>query len=137
MKKAQVSMEYILIISFSLLLAMPLAVIFLYNSSAFNTNVVNSQAGKVLQEIVGAAETVHYLGEPSQKVISVYFPKNVKSVIFAHKYVAMVLDDGGISHYVYKHSNINFTGNISVYPGLHLLKITAVNNTVSVVPASG
>lgn len=133
--RAQVSMEYILIISFSLLLAMPLAIIFLYNTSAFNTGVVNSQAGKVMQEIIGAAETVHYLGEPSQKVISVYFPKNVQRVIFSDKYIAMVMNETGTAHYVYKHSNINFTGNVTTYPGLHLIKITAVNNTVSITPA--
>jgi uncharacterized protein (UPF0333 family) len=132
--RAQVSMEYILIISFSLLLAMPLVIIFLYNSSAFNTSVVNSQSGKVLQEIVGAAETVHYLGEPSQKIVSVYFPKSVQQVIFSDKYVAMVMNETGSTHYIYKYSNINFTGNITTYPGLHVLKIAAVNNTVSITP---
>jgi len=86
--------------------------------------------------MVGAAETVHYLGEPSQKIISVYFPQSVQQVIFADKYIAMVMNETGTAHYVYKSSEVNFTGNVSTYPGLHVLKVTAVNRLVNITPLS-
>ena len=128
--RAQISMEYILITGFSLLIAMPLVIIFFSNSAAFNENIVNSQTKTVLDEMMDAAQAVHYLGEPSQKTIAVYFPQYIQEVKFGDGYMGFVVLQRGMLQTHYKYASINFTGNLTTYAGLHRIKVLAVNNTV-------
>ncbi|GIU69874.1 MAG: hypothetical protein KatS3mg002_1110 [Candidatus Woesearchaeota archaeon] len=66
-RRSQISMEYILITAFSLLVAMPLVILFFNYSQNYNNELSLSQTNKVMDEILNSAETVYYLGEPSQK----------------------------------------------------------------------
>jgi len=123
-------MEYILITAFSLLVAIPLIVLFFQYSQKYNDEVTLNQANKVMDEILNAAETVYYLGEPSQKTITVYFPKDIKEVLFNYGYFSFTVYRGDNIYTIYRTSHINFTGNITTTPGAKNLKIRAVNNTV-------
>ncbi|MGV8150655.1 MAG: hypothetical protein ACP5NV_02925 [Candidatus Woesearchaeota archaeon] len=131
-KKAQISMEYILITAFSLLVAIPLAILFFQYSQSYNDDVTLNQADKVMDEILNAAQTVRYLGEPSQKTITVYLPKGISGISFNDGYFYMTLDRGGTPVNIYRTASINFTGNISATYGLYKLKIKSVNQTVDV-----
>ncbi len=132
LKKSQVSMEYILITAFSLLIVMPMVILFFQYSQAYNEDVNINQANKVMDEILNAAETVHYLGEPSQKTISVYFPKNIETIVLSDGYFAFTINPGERPFTMYRTAEINFTGDISTSAGLHTLRIRAVNNTVNI-----
>lgn len=137
MEKAQVSMEYILITAFSLLVAIPLIVLFFQYSQTYNNEVTLNQANKVMDEILNAAETVYYLGEPSQKTITVYFPKDVQQVILEQGYFSFTINNGGNTYTLYRAAQINFTGNISSNAGAKNLKVRAVNNTITITGVSG
>jgi uncharacterized protein (UPF0333 family) len=134
--RAQVSMEYILITAFSLLVVMPLIVLFFQYSQIYNSDITANQANKIMDEMLNSAETVHYLGEPSQKTLSLYFPNNIQEITFADGYFSMKIDSGTRAYTLYRTAEINFTGNISTSYGVHVIKIHAVNNTINIVPAS-
>jgi len=129
-------MEYILITAFSLLVAIPLVIIFFQYNRSYNNEITMNQANKVMDEIFNAAETVHYLGEPSQKTITVYFPNNIQEINFTDGYFTFTLNAGSYSYTIYRASEINFTGNISTSYGLHTFKIAAINNTVNIATTS-
>ena len=131
-KKAQISMEYILITAFSLLVAIPLAILFFQYGQNYNEDVTLNQADKVMDEILNAAQTVKYLGEPSQKTITVYFPKDISEVVFTNGYFYMTLNSENTPMTIYRTAPINFTGNVSTSYGLHKLRIRSVNQTVDI-----
>jgi len=135
-KKAQVSMEYILITAFSLLVIMPLIVLFFDYSQTYNADITSNQANNVMDELLNSAETGHYLGEPSQKTLSLYFPNNIEAINFADGYFSMSIRSKGNIYTIYRTAPINFTGNLSNSYGVHVLKIRAVNNTINIVSLS-
>lgn len=130
--RSQVSMEYILITAFSLLVAIPLVILFFHYSQTYNSNMGLNQANKVMDEIFNAAQTVHYLGEPSQKTITVYFPKDIQKIQFENTYFSFTIGNDDKSFTLYRSANINFTGSLSTSPGLHTIRIRAVNNTINI-----
>lgn len=129
-RKSQISMEYILVTAFSLLIAIPLVLLFFQQSQSFNDEVSVQQANKVLDEILVASKTVYYLGEPSQKTINVYFPQYISGAEFGYGYLSLEINTSLSSYRIYRYAAINFTGNITTTPGLHVLRILAENNSV-------
>jgi uncharacterized protein (UPF0333 family) len=134
--RAQVSMEYILITAFSLLVVMPLIVLFFQYSQTYNDDITANQANKIMDELLNAAQTIHYLGEPSQKTLSLYFPNNIDQITFADGYFSMKIDSGSHEYDLYRAAAINFTGNLSTSYGVHVIRVRAVNNTINIRAAS-
>ena len=135
-RNGQISMEYILITGFSLLIAIPLVLVFFQQSREFNDEITVQQANKVLDEMLVASKTVYYLGEPSQKTVNVYFPQFVNSAEFRDGYFALEIHSGSFTYKLYRNAPINFAGNISTTPGLHVLRIWAENNSVYIQPST-
>ncbi|MEM4638125.1 MAG: hypothetical protein QXK76_03845 [Candidatus Woesearchaeota archaeon] len=130
--KSQISMEYVLIIAFSLLIAIPLTIIFFQYSQTYNDDVVLSQVNSVMDTILASAEEIYYLGEPSQKTITVYLPESVEEITFSNGYFSFKMNSGGNTYTLYRSANINFTGNMSRVAGARKITIKAVNNTVQI-----
>ncbi len=82
--KAQVSMEFLLVVGFAFLMTVPLIVIFYQQSQSINTEVSASQIDKVASEVRDAADEVYYLGSPSKKSISIFMPEGVEGVSFVN-----------------------------------------------------
>jgi uncharacterized protein (UPF0333 family) len=131
-KKSQLSIEYVLIMGFSLLMLMPLMTIFIYNNNSFNEDVAIRECGKALSSIITTSETVQYLGEPTQKTIRVYLPNNIINTTFNNRQASITLLLNGKAQEIIKSSNINMTGNITIHQGIHTLRIRAINNTVMI-----
>jgi len=125
-----------MISGFALLLTIPLVVIFFSNTTNFNENVVFSQIGKVSSELAENARSIHYLGEPSQKTISIYFPNNIESVNFDSKTITIAYQRQGTYINFTKYVGFDLYGNLTTYAGFHNVKIRAVNTSVEIVDAN-
>ena len=88
-KRAQVSMEYMVMVGFTLFMIIPIMLIYGSERQSITNQVSYSQAKQVATKIVDSAEKVYYLGKPSQTTIRVYIPQNIDSalvtVIFGSK----------------------------------------------------
>ena len=78
--KAQVAMEYLMIVAFSLLLLIPLLALF---SGTFNSDqtFIMNQASEISREIFTAAERTYYQGPGSKQVLSLNVPRGYESVV--------------------------------------------------------
>ena len=77
--KSQVSVEYMLIMGFTVLMTLPLLLIYYTYSSESGDTVATSQALQIARRIVDASESVYYLGKPSQTTLKLNFPDNIKN----------------------------------------------------------
>lgn len=111
-------------------MTIPLVIVFFYNTQSFNDNLSITQADKVASQILSTSQSVYYMGEPSQRIITVYMPQNVVNISLSNNSILFIMQQGGSMYPIMRSTNMMFRGNISTYPGLHNIKIQAVNNSV-------
>ncbi len=102
-KRAQYAMEYLLVIGFAFLMITPLIVVFYTQSSNYNVDITSNQINKISDEIIKAADTVYYLGEPSQILLTVYFPQYINNItVQANRTLAWNFDQQTTTQNIYK-----------------------------------
>ena len=70
-KRCQVSLEYLIMVGFSLLLIIPIVAIYGSEKQDIYDRVSFSQANQIATKIADSSEIVYYLGKPSQTTITV------------------------------------------------------------------
>ena len=128
--KAQVSMEFLMVIGFAFLLTIPLVIIFYQQSKTINTDVTSTQVDKVASEIRDAADEVYYLGEPSKKTVKVYMPEGIKSITINGKKLVFLVDGPGGDYEVVKWTVTNVTGTLNPENGIHNVAVEAQSTQV-------
>ena len=129
----QVSIEYLLVVSFTVLLLFPMLYLFYSQSGSFEGEVIATQTEKIAQRIVDSADSVYYLGEPSQQRLTVIFPSNIKSVAISGNSVVFLVNGNPSDYEVVKWSVANLTGNISRSEGIHHITLAARQTGVIIV----
>ena len=76
--RGQVSMEYLLITGFSLLLLAPLLFLYQTQSIQVQSSFQQSQAQSATDTIAAAAQRVYYAGSPSQETVRITLPSGVQ-----------------------------------------------------------
>ena len=79
MHKSQISVEYMLIIGFAMLMTTPLLLIYYTYSSDSSDSVATGQALQIARTIADSSESVYYLGKPSQTTLKLNFPDRISS----------------------------------------------------------
>ena len=131
-KKAQVSMEFMIIIGFSMLVIMPVIVLFFSNYQSLADNVYVSHASKAARTIMNSAEKVYYIGEPAQSVIKINMPERVDEVLIGGNYIIFkVRFDNSVTD-VYETASMNVTGSISATPGIKNILVQAHDDYVNI-----
>ncbi len=129
-KNAQVSVEYVIIIGFSLLITLPLILIFYEHTRATSDQVISSQVDQIARKIVDNSESVYYLGEPSKTRIKVYMPENVEDAIISNKEVTFrVKTKSGVTD-ISHICSVNISGYIAITPGIHYISIESKGDYV-------
>ena len=129
-RNAQVSMEYVIIVGFILVIMIPLILIFYEHTSSTNDQVITSQVDMIAKKVVDSAESVYYLGEPSKTRIKVYMPTNVEKVtIYNKEIVFKVKTRSGITA-ISQLSSVNISGSISETKGIHYINIESKGDYV-------
>ncbi|MBI2547735.1 hypothetical protein HYW21_00120 [Candidatus Woesearchaeota archaeon] len=131
-RKAQVSMEYLTLMGFTLLLLIPIIYIFSLQSAESSEDVGVAQTSAIGDKIIEAADQVYYLGEPSKTTLKAYFPDAIENVTIVSNALVFTLETrAGISDMV-KISRINLTGSLSPVSGFHEIVIQATENGVTI-----
>ena len=92
-KRAQVSMEYLIIIGFVIVMLIPAVYLYIRYSSSSSDVLSSSKASQIANEIVKATNEVYYLGDDNQKNIEVSFPSNIEAIEFANKEIVLRIKD--------------------------------------------
>ena len=132
-KEAQISLEYMILIGFVTVITIPLIIIY-YTFTQESGDEINSvQILQIAKKIVDAAESVYYLGEPSQTTLRVNIPNNVvgtnlstgKEVVFRIKTKAGEVDIG-------QSSSVNISGSLPINKSTYKITVKAKSNYVEV-----
>ena len=87
LKKAQISVEYMMIIGFATLMALPLLIIYYNYTSDATEAVASGQALQIARLIADSSESVYFLGSPSQTTLKLNFPDNIDSTNLSNREV--------------------------------------------------
>ena len=130
--KAQLSMEFLIIVGFAFFMTIPLIIIFYQQSESINNDITASQVDKVASEIRDAADEVFYLGAPSKKTVTVYLPEGVQSISITGDKIVFLVDSPSGDYEVVKWSATNLTGSIQNYKGIHHVSVEAFDTYVRI-----
>jgi len=131
--KSQVSVEYMLIIGFATLITIPLIIIYYTFTQESGDEITSVQINQIAKKIVDAAETVYYLGEPSQTTLRVNIPNNVVGTnLSSGKEVVFKIKTRSGQSPIVQNSNVNITGSLPINKGTYTITVKAVSDHVEV-----
>lgn len=131
-KNGQVSMEYLLIVGFILLITIPMVFIFMLYSSESQYTLESNQIDQVAKQVADAADSVFYLGEPSQTTIKVYIPTMIEEAILDGREVIFKIKKENKTSDIVAISAVNMTGFLPTTKGVHFITIKAIPNAVNI-----
>jgi len=131
-KTGQVSMEYMIVVGFSLLMIIPIIAIYGVERESIANQVNTKQAHNIARQIVDSAETVYYLGEPAKTTLKVYMPNNVERATIGNYTVAFFVNLGKSITEVHSECLVNITGALSTRPGIQFIEIAAYDYVVNI-----
>ena len=132
MMKSQVSIEYLFIIGFVALITIPLIVIYFSYSADSKDLVSTSQALQIARKIIDSAESVYYLGSPSQTTLKLNFPSGIVSTNLSNREIVFkIRTRNGVTD-VAEVSSVNLSGNLPLTAGVHTVTLKAESGYVQV-----
>lgn len=130
--KAQVAMEYMVIVSFALMVLIPFTIYLQTVSQNFSDDNALSIASNSVKNIGQAADWVHSQGVPAKLKVTILVPNNVQSIAFEGKTMTWKVRAGsGISD-IYYTSAADLSGSMPTSPSYYDVFIQATENGVSV-----
>lgn len=131
-KLGQVSIEYLMVMSFVFLTAIPLIMIFATQSNEVQDRIYLNQAENVARKISVATESVYYLGYPSKTTIRANLPRNIQyATVSNNEIVIAIMTSRGLTEIV-EETPINITGTLQTYSGIQVIQISAMQGYVNI-----
>ena len=122
-RKAQVTMEFMMVIAFILIAMMPLVYLFYGQSQDYTKQVSGDQIQQAAQRITDAAAKVYYLGKPSRMTIDVYFPEKLESAFIQGNDVVFQVKRNGIINDISSMSAVPINGTLPTGEGIHTVTV--------------
>jgi uncharacterized protein (UPF0333 family) len=132
-KEGQISVEYLVIIGFVTVITIPLIIIYHNFTQESSEEISSTQINQISKKIVDAAESVYYIGEPSQTTIRLNIPENVVLVNFssAKELVFRIKTSLGKESDIVQSSSVNISGSLPIQKGSYLVTVKAMSNYVN------
>ena len=130
--KSQVSMEFFLVVMFAFVIIVPLIIYFVEESQSAAVEVNSAQIVQIARTITSNAETVYAFGEPTTFTVRVFMPEGVDDIYFDASGINFVVGSADNPSIISQPASMNLTGNLSSYAGIHIIRLTAANNSVVV-----
>jgi len=119
-------MEYLFIMGFALLLAIPLIALYFDQTARLSDSTTSASIERAATQIAEAADTVYYLGAPSSRTIIIDLPDDVDAVSFQGTSVTFTVSSSHGDYEQNAWSAANLTGAFGVTKGPHSLVVAAL-----------
>ena len=130
--KAQLSMEYMTIMGFVILITIPLTLIYYHYSNSTADEISMNQLMQITRKIADSADSVYYLGKPSEITVKIFMPHGVQSVNITHNEISFtIMTVSGLSDIVAS-TNVNVSGTIPISRGIHFINLKAEDYYVNI-----
>jgi uncharacterized protein (UPF0333 family) len=131
-RRAQSSMEYLLITAFVFLILAGILVVAYSQTATFTRDVTAAQLQKVGNQITDAANAVYYVGPPAKKTIRLYFPELINSIQISNQSIVFTVQGNGGTYEYAVYASTNMTGSLRTFAGTHVIEIEALDNIVNI-----
>src|SRR3989338_9178209 len=108
--KAQIAMEYLMVMGFVLAALTPLIVVYYVYTQGSTEELVSAQLSKISKEVVDSAEEVYYLGKPSQVSMRIYIPDRLEDAQINGKQLVLVVRTKNGPAEIVETSAVNISG---------------------------
>ncbi len=132
MKKAQISMEYVVIVGFVAVLVIPMLLVFYTYANQTEDEIVSNQVMKIGNTIIDSAEAMYYLGEPSRTKIKAYFPKNIRNITIGNNEIVFYVNTKNGLDQVVLYTPIPVQGSLNHHQGYHIILIKSRGTYVEI-----
>jgi len=130
--KSQVSVEYLMIMGFVTLITIPLVFLFYKYTAESSDEIITYQVNQIANKIVDAAESVYFLGKPSQTTIKVNIPNQIAEASLQNREVYFKVKVKNGYYDVLQVSSVNITGTLPNTQGIHHIILKAEEGYVQV-----
>lgn len=132
-KRGQVSIEYLMLISFVTFAVLTALGIAFFYAGGVRDSVKFNQVESFADRLISLAESVSYAGPPATTTMEGYLPQGVEAVELRDHFIIMnVTTDSGLNIVAFR-SNVRLqNGTISPGAGTKVLRIVAFDEYVSV-----
>ena len=130
-KKSQISVEYMVIIGFVTLITIPLILIYHSFVQDSSDEITSTQVLQIAKKIADTAESVYYMGEPSQATLSINMPNMVAAANLSAGYeIAFKIRTGSGTADIVQGSSVNITGSLPVNKSAYAITLVAKSGHV-------
>lgn len=130
--KAQVSVEYMVIIGFVTLITIPLILVYQTFTEDSDQEINAAQLQQIAKKVADLSESMYYLGEPSQTTAKINLPDNVDSVSIGNGEIAFTIKNAIGTSDIVASTSANVTGTLPTEQGLYTVTIAARSNYVEI-----
>ena len=124
-KKSQISIEYMSIMGFVLVIVVFLIILSQVYSRKIEDQIIINQVDRLAKEITDSAESVYYFGEPTKTTIKAYIPEKIEQININQEGISfLVRTQSGVSDIAHS-SSVNLSGTLSNAPGIRYIQIEA------------
>jgi len=133
-RKGQVSTEYLMVISFSLLILIPTIIISVNYSQDYQNRVKAQELKKAADEITSSADSVYFQGPPALNTLKIYLPTDITKVYAIGNVLIFTVGSGPASYNVTsKAQYANLTWNAQIGgEGNYNLAVQATGSNVTI-----
>ncbi|MBU0894694.1 MAG: hypothetical protein KKF48_00325 [Nanoarchaeota archaeon] len=131
-KKAQVGIEYMIVISFVTFAVMSVLVIAMFYSDKIKDRIKLNQVESFFTQLLNSAESVFFSGEPSKTSISLFLPAGIGEITIYDEYILVVTSTSSGDNREIFRSDVPIQGTISITEGTKKLVLTAYENYLDI-----
>ena len=131
-RRAQIGMEYLMIVGFLTFVIIGTLGIAMYHNNTIRDMISSRQVESMSTKIVSAAESVFYAGEPSKITIVSYIPEGISEINITDNTLFVTFQSSSGTNKVSFPSNVPITGTLSTVSGLRNIVIEATSSSVTI-----
>lgn len=130
--RAQIASEYLIIMGFMVAALTTLLIVYYSFAGQSSEEISATQISAVSKRVADAAQSVYYLGAPSQRTFKAYFPEGIESASLQNNEIVFFMrsDHGPVE--IAEHASINITGSLPTEGGIYTITIKSLGTYVNV-----
>jgi hypothetical protein len=130
--KAQVATEYLIVVSFALMVLIPYVLYLMQVSTSFQQDNSLDVASATVQKLGQTADWVYSQGSPSRLELSLTIPQGVQNITFNGKTMTWKVKSGSGYSDIYYNSVARLNGSLPTSPGDYRVLVTAMDSYVNI-----
>jgi uncharacterized protein (UPF0333 family) len=130
--RAQVSMEYIIIVGFLMVILIPLFMVYSDVSKQTHDKVLVNEFYQVARKAADEVETIYFIGDPARTRVKIFLPADLTNATIENQEIVLTAHVYGNSDEIVVPTKVHMNGSFPMTKGVHNLLLQAKGNWVEI-----